>query len=320
MFSPAPPAIGAQDSVGFQRMFAAGRLTIGIFFPIEAFPGDQPTMADQVALAQRVEALGFAALWFRDVPLRDPTFGDVGQVFDPFVYLGHIAAHTRSIALATGAIVLPLRHPLHTAKAAASVDQLSGGRLLLGVASGDRAAEFPAFGVPLAERGEAFRENVRVIRHVLERSFQPIESTYGTFVGVDLVPKPVGRIPLLVTGSSRQSPEWIVQSADGWITYPRPVQFQARLAREWHDAVRAHSPGSFKPFAQSLYIDLAADANERPSAIHLGFRSGWKGVLDHVLGLRAAGVNHVALNLKYGRRCAREVVEELGREVLPRLE
>ena len=94
MFSPAPPAIGAQDSVGFQRMFAAGRLTIGIFFPIEAFPGDQPTMADQVALAQRVEALGFAALWFRDVPLRDPTFGDVGQVFDPFVYLGHIAAHT----------------------------------------------------------------------------------------------------------------------------------------------------------------------------------------------------------------------------------
>ena len=45
-------------------------------------------MRDQVALAQRAERAGFAALWFRDVPLRDPSFGDVGQVFDPWVYLG----------------------------------------------------------------------------------------------------------------------------------------------------------------------------------------------------------------------------------------
>lgn len=319
MFEPAPPTVGAQDSVAFRRMFGHGRLTVGVFFPIEAFPGDRPTMANQVELAQRAEALGFAALWFRDVPLRDPTFGDVGQVFDPFVYLGYIAAHTESIALATGAIVLPLRHPLHTAKAAASVDQLSGGRLLLGVASGDRPSEFPAFGVELEARGEAFRENVRVIRHVLDHSFQPIESPYGSFTGVDLIPKPVGRIPLLVTGSSRQSPEWIAEVADGWVTYPRPVQLQARLARDWHAAVHALSPDTFKPFAQSLYIDLSADADEPPSAIHLGFRAGWKGVLGYMLALRAAGVNHVALNLKYGRRCAREVIEELGREVLARL-
>ena len=320
MFDLAPSTIGAHDSAAFRRMFAPGLLTVGVFFPIEAFPGDRPTMANQIALAQRAEALGFAALWFRDVPLRDPAFGDVGQVFDPFVYLGYIAAHTESVALATGAIVLPLRHPLHTAKAAASVDQLSGGRLLLGVASGDRPVEFPAFGVELEQRGEAFRENLRVIRHVLEHSFQPIESRYGSLAGVDLIPKPVGRIPLVVTGSSRQSLEWIAEVSDGWITYPRPVQLQARLAREWHDAVRARAPEAFKPFAQSLYIDLSPDVNERPSAIHLGFRSGWKGVLDYVLALRAAGVNHVALNLKYGRRCAHEVIEELGREVLPRLE
>ena len=320
MFELAESPNGARDSVAFQRMFAPSRLTVGVFFPIEAFPGDRPTMSNQVGLAQRVEDLGFAALWFRDVPLRDPTFGDVGQVFDPWVYLGFIAAHTESIALATGAIVLPLRHPLHTAKAAASVDQLSGGRLLLGVASGDRPVEFPAFGLDIEARGEAFRENVRVIRHVLETQFQPIDSTYGSLSGVDLIPKPVGRIPLLVTGSSRQSPEWIAEVSDGWITYPRPVVLQTRLAREWHAAVRMLSPHAFKPFAQSLYIDLAHDADERPSAIHLGFRAGWKGVLEYLLGLRAAGVNHVALNLKYGRRAAREVLEVLGREVLPRLE
>jgi len=319
MFEPHPGARAARDSRAFHRMFAPGRLTVGVFFPIEAFPGDRPTMADQVPLARRAEELGFGALWFRDVPLRDPSFGDVGQIFDPWVYLGFIAAQTQQIALATGAIVLPLRHPLHTAKAAASVDQVSGGRLLLGIASGDRPIEFPAFGVDAERRGELFREHVRVIRQVLEGSFEPVSSAFGAFHGADLVPKPAGWMPLLVTGSSQQSPEWIAQCSDGWITYPRPLIAQARVAREWHETVQRHSPGAFKPLAQSLYVDLSTDADESPTAIHLGFRSGWKALLDHMLGLREAGVNHVAFNLKYGRRRALDVIDELGREVLPRV-
>ena len=319
MFDPDPDARSAHASLAFQRMFAPGRLTFGAFFPIEAFPGDRPTMEDQVSLARRADDLGFAALWFRDVPLRDPTFGDVGQIFDPWVYLGFIAAQTQRIALATGSIVLPLRHPLHTAKAAASVDQLSGGRLLLGIASGDRPVEFPAFGVDPEQRGEAFRENVRVIRQVLEHSFEPVSSLYGSLAGADLVPKPVRRIPLLVTGSSRQSPEWIARFSDGWITYPRPALQQARLAREWHEMVHRYCPGTFKPFAQSFYVDLSEDPDERPTPIHLGFRAGWKAFLEYALDLREAGVNHVAFNLKYGRRSARDVLEEIGREVLPRV-
>src|SRR5512143_4031434 len=103
LFTSSTDDYSVQESVAFQRMFARGRMTLGVFFPIEAFAGDRPTMADQVALARRAEELGFAALWFRDVPLRDPSFGDIGQVFDPFVYLAYIAAHTRRIALATGA-------------------------------------------------------------------------------------------------------------------------------------------------------------------------------------------------------------------------
>src|SRR5689334_20465567 len=165
-------------------------------------------MRNQEYLARRAEELGFAALWVRDVPLRDPNFGDVGQVYDPWVYLGWVAAHTRTIALATGSIVLPLRHPLHTAKAAASVDQLSGGRLVLGVASGDRPVEFPAFGVRYEDRGALFRENLRVLRKVLTEEFPRIESMYGTLFGTaDVVPKPTGRLPIMVTGNSRQSVE-----------------------------------------------------------------------------------------------------------------
>ncbi|HSK39628.1 MAG TPA: LLM class flavin-dependent oxidoreductase, partial [Arenibaculum sp.] len=208
----------AESAAGFRRMFAPGRLTLGLFFPIEAFKGDRPTMTGQEALAARAEDAGFAALWFRDVPLRDPGFGDVGQIYDPWVHLGWIAAHTRHVALATGAIVLPLRHPLHTAKAAASVDRLSGGRLVLGVASGDRAIEFPSFGVDMRMRGDLFRESLRVMRAALTGHFPEIRSSFGVLRGADLVPKPSTReIPILVTGGSQQPLDWIAENAHGWV-------------------------------------------------------------------------------------------------------
>ena len=129
-----------QTNPGFSRMFAPGRLTLGVLFAIESYPGDAPTMVDQIRLAKRAEQAGFAALGVRDVPLRDPSFGDLGQIFDPWTWLGYVAGQTSSIALFTAAIVLPLRHPLHTAKAAASIDRLTGGRLVMGIASGRPAA------------------------------------------------------------------------------------------------------------------------------------------------------------------------------------
>jgi luciferase-type oxidoreductase len=309
------------EAVGFRRMFAPGRLTLGVFFPIEAFQGDQPTMRNQEYLARRAEELGFAALWFRDVPLRDPNFGDVGQVYDPWVYLGWIAAQTRTIALATGSIILPVRHPLHTAKAAASVDQLTRGRFVLGVASGDRPIEFPAFGIDPDERDMLFRENLRVIREVLTEEFPRVQSRYGTLFGTaDLVPKPIGRLPIMVTGNSRQGLEWIAAHSDGWITYPRPLAQQAELAARWRRTVAAVAPGVFKPFAQSFYVDLSDDPDQPPQPIHLGIRGGRHALFRLLVELRSAGVHHVILNLKYGARNAAEVLDEIGQEVLPQLE
>ena len=89
-----------------------------------------PTMADHVARVQLAERLGFRAVWLRDVPFNVDSFGDAGQMYDPFVYLGLLAGQTATIHLGVASI-LPLRHPAHVAKAAASVDELSGGRLLL---------------------------------------------------------------------------------------------------------------------------------------------------------------------------------------------
>ncbi|MCG0238728.1 MAG: LLM class oxidoreductase [Firmicutes bacterium] len=312
------PAAAGPGHPGFSRMFQPGRLTLGVFFPIEAFTGSNPTMRDQEALARRAEELGFAALWFRDVPLLDPNFGDIGQIYDPWVYLAHIAAHTRQIALATGAIVLPLRHPLHVAKAAASVDILSGRRLVLGVASGDRPVEFPAFGVDWEARGAIFREALAYIRRAWAEHFPAIDSPLGHLAGADLVPKPEGgTLPILVTGYSQQSLDWIARHSDGWVMYPRPPGIQRMIVAEWRRATAAAAPGAFKPFAQSLYIDLSDDPEEPPRPIHLGYRLGRKYLVELLATLQEIGVNHVALNLKYGRRPAREVLEEVGQEVLP---
>jgi luciferase-type oxidoreductase len=278
--------------------------SLGLFFPIEAYAGDVPRMEDQENLATRAESLGFSALWFRDVPLRDPTFGDVGQIYDPWVYLAHIAAHTREIALVTGAIVLPLRHPLHVAKAAASVDRLSGGRLVLGVATGDRIDEFAAFGLDPDRRGDLFEQHLGEIRRA-----------WRTTLALDPLPKPeLGDIPVMITGRARHDLDWIAAHADAWATYPRPLVQQAAVVDAWRRVAGA------KPVAQSLYVDLDRDPHARPRPIHLGWSLGRDALVEVLDRLRRLGVGHVALNLKYGRRPAGEVLEEIGNEVLPRLQ
>ena len=318
MLTPSPHA-APQENPGFSRMFARDRLTLGLTFAIESYPGDAPTMRNQIQLARKAEHAGFAALGVRDVPLRDPGFGDLGQIFDPWTWLGYVAGQTESIALFPAAIVLPLRHPLYTAKAAASVDRLTGGRLVLGIASGDRPVEFPAFGVNRDERGTMFREQVDYLNAVWGHTYPEIESRYGTLYGADPVPKPISaRVPLIVTGHSQQSVDWIASNADGWITYLRPLDFQVDQIRQWHNTVEAVAPGSFKPFALPYKIDLVADPDVSPSPIHNGHRLGRSWLMRHLETLERAGANHVLLNLKFGSRPAEEVLDELAAHVVPR--
>ena len=303
---------------GWQRVFQRNKLTLGIMFPIEAFERDQPTMHKQVALAQFAEKAGFASLGFRDVPLRDPNFGDVGLVFDPWAYLGYMAAQTTEIALLTASIVLPLRHPIHIAKAAASIDQLSNGRLLLGVATGDRVVEFPAFNIDFESRGAMFREEVELLKIYWSEYFPQVASSFGNLQAADIIPKPVAsHVPLLVTGHSQQDLGWIARNADGWMSYPRSIEAQTQVVQRWRDSVEAELPGQYKPFTQSYFIDLADNPNEAPTSIHLGHRLGRNALLVHLRACKRIGVDHLMFNLKYGKREANEVLQELAEFVLP---
>jgi luciferase-type oxidoreductase len=311
------PALTARP--GAARMYRPGTLTLGLLFPLESYAGPVPRMdvAEQVDLAVRAERGGFAALWARDVPLFDPGFGDVGQMYDPWVWLTHIAARTSRIALGTASTVLPLRNPIDTAKAAASVDLLSGDRLVLGAATGDRGVEFPAYGLNRATGPARFRASMATIRRLWSESFPAVDSEYGVIRDAGLLPKPAGgRIPLFVTGNSGQDLEWIAVHGDGWLMYPRPVDQQARVTAQWR-ATLDDTGQPPKPFSQSLYIDLVERPAERCQPIHLGYRTGRHHLIEHLGRLRDAGVHHVLLNLKYGRRPAAEVLAELTEHVVP---
>ena len=302
----------------YNSVFQPNALSIGLVVPLEAHHHDPiPDMARHIERAQMADELGFAALWLRDVPFNVPSFGDAGQTFDPFVYLGLLSGATHDIALGVASIILPLRHPAHVAKAAATADQLSGGRLLLGVASGDRPEEYPALGMSFADRGERFRESLAYIRAMA--SDNPTYSGHhGSVSGaMDMLPKPKNsRLPIFITGGSQQSPDWVAAHGDGWMTYPRDVAAQARAVRDYR-ARSVEQDAVPRPVMQSLYIDLVEDDDARPQPIHLGFRSGTNFLRIYLSELRSHGINHVALNLRFNQANIEDTLKRLADELLP---
>ena len=316
--STAPVPAFAPINAGYNTVFTPGRLSLGLVVPIESYPASAiPTMVQHRMRVQLAESLGFAAVWLRDVPFNVPSFGDAGQTYDPFVYLGALAATTQSIALGVASVILPLRHPAHVAKAAATADVLSDGRIILGIASGDRPEEYPALGVPFDERGARFREAYQYIRRMSD--VEPVvASPFGRVAGrLDLLPKPVGgRLPLLVTGSSQQLPEWLASNADGWMTYPRPAPVQSRLIRDYRAMIGAAGITD-KPVMEPLYIDLADDPAAPAEPIHLGLRVGTEGLREYLNDRASIGVNHIALNLRFSRGSTERTLHTLAADILP---
>ncbi|MBB3206166.1 luciferase-type oxidoreductase [Rhodopirellula rubra] len=303
---------------GYNTVFHANRLSLGLVVPIENYDRSPvPEMDRHVERVQLAERLGYSAVWLRDVPFNVPSFGDAGQTYDPFVYLGLLAGKTERIALGVASVILPLRHPAHVAKAAATVDVFSGGRLILGIASGDRPEEYPALRVPFADRGALFRESYDYIRK-MSQTRPETESDFGQTRGdIDLLPKPVSaKLPLLITGGSQQSPEWLAKHGDGWMTYPRPLTVQALSINDWRRRLEEVSRPN-QPVMQPLYVDITEDPKTPPQPIHLGFRIGTHHLREYLRARQEIGVNHVALNLRFNRANIESTMKRIADEVLP---
>ncbi|MEH6412545.1 LLM class oxidoreductase [Pseudomonas sp. NPDC089395] len=315
------PAPRLDGHPGYRRLFEERKLTIGLIMPLETHPGrPAPTMADHGEMAQRADTLGFGALWLRDVPFYDPHYGDVAQIFDPVPYLGYLAAITKRIALGTTGFVLPFREPLIFSKQMTSLDHLSNGRLMMGISSGDRPAEYPLFGIDFETRGSRFRESYEVLRSLTEESFPAFESPlFGRSNGeFELVPKPViGRTPALAVGRSQQSLAWIAEHMDGLIrSAPEPYQLKA-AAMEWRSALVEFDSSVFKPLGIGAFVDLFENADAPLRRSFGGIRTGRNMLKEYLHEAQEAGINHFALNLKVSHRPYREILQELAEEILP---
>ncbi|MFM0084649.1 TIGR03571 family LLM class oxidoreductase [Paraburkholderia sediminicola] len=315
-------AIRIEAHPGYNRVFREGELTVGLILPLETHPqSPQPTMRDHIAMARKAEEIGVAALWARDIPFFDPAYGDVGQIFDPLIYIAHLAAATRNITLGTAGIVLPLREPLLLAKQINSLDQLTGGRLVVGMSSGDRPSEYPIFGIDFDTRGERFRDAFGVYRKVGEGSFPHFSSArFGRGDGsLDLLPKPpYGRTPAIAVGRSQQSMEWIADNMDGYLGFvPDPDKLND-FGNHWRDLTPHAGNGSTgKPLAFGGFLYLHPNPHYAFRRIRGGFAIGGCSLRDLLARARDAGVNHVALNPKVTPRPYVEILDELGSIVLP---
>ena len=302
---------------GYNSVFRLGQLTLGLVVPIESYSlGAVPTMADHIERIQLAEKLGFSAVWLRDVPFNVPSFGDAGQTYDPFVYLGLLAGQTREIALGVASVILPLRHPAHVAKAAATADVLSGGRLILGVASGDRPEEYPALNLSYGDRGERFRESYDYIRHMGDNT-PTFENAYGSMnSGIDMLPKPNSqKLPLLITGGSQQDTKWIAQNGDGWMLFPRNATIQSQIIQDWRSQIeKVGRP--MQPVMEPLYIDIVEDPDTPPLPIHLGLRLGTNHLREYLKSRQKIGVNHIALNLRFNKADIETTLKRLADNIL----
>src|SRR6266852_3636959 len=139
-----------------------------------------PQMPDVKALVDygvRMEQLGFDSLWVWDHILLgvDPHF----PIIESLTLLTAIAARTTRIKLGTGILVLPLRNPVVLAKQLASMDLLSGGRLLMGMASGWYKREFDAVGVPFEKRGKIMDENLEILNRLFTE--EKVDGAYSNY-------------------------------------------------------------------------------------------------------------------------------------------
>jgi probable F420-dependent oxidoreductase len=227
-------------------------------------------------VAVQAEDLGLDDVWVSEhiiVP-KDASYPPSPNFWDPVLTLTWAAAATKRVRLGTSVLVLPLRHPLPLAKELATLQNLSGGRLILGAGVGWLEAEFDALGVPFKERGRRMDEGIAMMRAVWTQDPVTFESQWiaAKIEAMRAQPQPIIPIPIWIGGSSDAAIKRALR-LDGWHgSRVSPEQAASVVKR-----LRAERPGD--DFTISLRISINAD--------NVG------GVRDALQAYSDAGVQHV---------------------------
>jgi probable F420-dependent oxidoreductase len=237
----------------------------------------QKAAADGIRRAAiQAETLGFADVWVSEhiILPKDRIYPPSAIFYDPILTLTWAAASTKRVGLGTSVLVLPMRHPLPLAKELATLQNLSGGRLILGAGVGWMEAEFEALGVPFRERGRRMDEGIAMMRAVW--SDDPVSFTAqhvpAVVDGMRMLPHPETPIPIWIGGTSEAA-------------LRRAARFDG-----WHGS--RCTPEQAEPFVRQLRA-------VRPELeFTISLRANWDGrdtgaLRARLEGYKAIGVGHV---------------------------
>jgi probable F420-dependent oxidoreductase len=293
-------------------------MNYGVVLPIW-----QLTVAEAESLATRAEELGLDGVFVPDHILAKPAttqhYG--GHWPDPFSLLAYLAGRTRRIRLGASVIVLPYRNALVAAKAAATVDQASGGRFIFGVGVGWDEAEFVDLGLPFRERGRLSDDYIRAIKAAWAADVPEYKGQYASFGGATFAPRP----------QQRPHPPIWVGGAPGGVSGPA-VRRCAELGDAWHPlglsltdiekgfaAVRDLASGKGRREPVGLAPRNLLDLTEAPkSSGRAAFQGSVAEVASDIRRVRALGASWMTFDLpRSGVPAMTRAMERLAGEVKP---
>lgn len=249
-------------------------------FSLTAF-GLEPD--EYVPLALAAEREGFEVMWLGDHLISPAAYGSTypysptggpghavdTPMLDVWVNIGRLSALTSTLKFASGVLVLPLRNPFVTARAAATAQIVSGGRVVVGVGSGWLREEFDAVGEGFDDRGRRCDEAIAILRRLWTGEVVEHEGEAYRFGPVRFVPVPPP-IPIVVGGISRPAIRRAARLGDGWFG-PSCSLEDAVAARDAITAERAAAGRKHVPFATWARVDLPVDREQVRRFADAGF-------------------------------------------------
>ncbi|MBF6592772.1 MAG: LLM class flavin-dependent oxidoreductase [Ktedonobacterales bacterium] len=255
------------------------------------------------AMAQRAEAAGFDSLWLYDHLLYrtagEPTVG----IWECWTFLSALAEATTHPELGTVVACVPFRNPALLAKMAVTLDEVSGGRLILGIGAGWNAAEFEAFGVPFDHRATRFEEAVKIIKPLLTEGQVDFQGAHYAAKNGELAPRgprPHGP-PLMVGTTGPRMLRLTAQYADSWnmawlSTAPSIAEARGKMEAACQEVGRDPATMEVTALMALTFPDLGGP--ERPMAEYItGSADAPEQVAEHLLTYAHMGIAHLMLHV-----------------------
>jgi probable F420-dependent oxidoreductase len=213
-----------------------------------------------VESAQLAETLGFNSIWATDHTLVPKKYEDpYGNIIDCLVALAYVGAFTEKVRLGTSVLVLPLRNPITVAKQAATIDYLTGGRLILGTGVGWMKEEFDNFTESFHDRGKRFEEAVTMMRALYRNEFPRFQGQYYRFADAVFKPTIRNEPTIWFGGNSGSAIRRAARLADGW----HPVGVTVEAYKSATQTIKSYL-ASDRDFTLSLRILVDLDGKAEP--------------------------------------------------------